>query len=840
MASYDYIPFEEDNDEPNSPGGKRKFETPTPDPETRESKRLRMGACPVGISHCNSSSSPVSTVPSETVPTQHDFHVLQAQREAYEDSFGSDYHAYALKELKNAVERFENINLDRLLDEEALKYLRSKLKENILARHRQANSSSSKAPSSDDYPGGTCSETASSESSSNTSPKRASPERSPFLAAFDRCNSSSPVADPVDMGDCYFTQSPAKMTVSTASNRYMGTPSAFCSESSHRSVGTNTDTSPSYIEVGTNPTTPCSYTNVGADPVRPSPYTDAGTNPITSPPYTNVGTDPVIPSSYADAGADPITSCAYTDVGTDTVTSFSFYTEASTQSSPVPVTSPSIELWKRQLELIRRPQPVVPYDYPTTVVKCLLREPEKTAAAIQSSSHAPRTSSSSSFSNKQKVVAVVDLLSSDDEDEDDNNNNNSNNANKFPGCVRVGGSGRQNYNLVARLNETEKQYMDLENDLHHGGTAYYGGSSPSPSTEEDPDELGMRVRMEDFYGLARGDAGTEQSRRQLRYQVNTDLYQRNPSPAAGLQLRLDDYLRDVGSTHRRDVGFQIGETLRRTSWGVEGGLDAASTERAWRRSRGARVLRGFPLVEGVRFLAPGNHGEPEGDCYWRALSFHLYGGDGHWDLVKAEHLAYVHHVLTHEAHPRHALYARHLNARFFDTAAPSPGEGDGDSGCSYSFKANIWQVLHMAHAWTPALMQQVSADLYNICVVTFGARSWASLPSSSPDSSSVITVTETTMRGAYNSRHVFLLYADDSHFQPMMPTDYYDWEFQYPRPTAADTAQYRFAPKATSSRGALEHAWRREFTASVLPPVPRLHGCHVDKLRRYMGSRPGI
>ncbi|RYP07591.1 hypothetical protein DL765_009092 [Monosporascus sp. GIB2] len=794
MASYDYIPFEEDNGEPNSPGGKRKFETPTPDPEAREFKRLRMGARPVGISHCNSSSSPLSTVPSETVPTPHGFHVLQAQREAYEDNFGPDYHAYALKELKNAVERFENINSDGLLDEEALNYLSGKLKENILARHRQTNCSSSQAPSSDGLSDGACSQAASSESSSNTSPTRSSPERSPFLAALDRHNSNSPDVELVDIGDCHFTQSPAEMTASTTSNRYISTPPASCSESGHKSVDTSRDILPSYVEGGTSPIAPCSY--------------------------TNIGTDPVISSSYADAGTNIVTT---------------LYTEASTQTSPFPATSSNIELWKRQLELIRRPQPVVPYDYPTTVVKCLLREPEKTATAIQPSSRAPRTSSSpSSFSDKQKVVAVVDLLSSDDEDEDDNNGNN--NAGKGPGSIRVGGAGHRNHDLVARPDEAEQQCIDLENDLGHGGAAYYGGGSLSPSTEEDPDGLDMRGRIEDFYGLARGSAGTEQSRRRLRYQANTDLYRGKPSPAAGLQLRLDDYLRDVGSAHRRDVGFQIGETLRRTSWGVAGGLDAASAERAWRRERGTRALRGLPLVEDVRFLVPGNHGEPEGDCYWRALSFHLYGGVGHWDLVKAEHLAYLYHVLTHEAHPRYALYAGHLNARFFDTAAPSTGERDG----GYSFKANIWQVLHMAHAWTPALMQQVSADLYNICVVTFAAQSSASPSSSSRGSSSVMTVTETTMRGSYNSRHVFLLYVDDSHFQPMMPTDYYAWEFQYPRPTATDTARYRFAPKATSSRGALEHAWRREFTASVLPPVPRLHGCYVDKLRRYMGSRPSI
>ncbi|RYP63859.1 hypothetical protein DL770_009287 [Monosporascus sp. CRB-9-2] len=99
----------------------------------------------------------------------------------------------------------------------------------------------------------------------------------------------------------------------------------------------------------------------------------------------------------------------------------------------------------------------------------------------------------------------------------------------------------------------------------------------------------------------------------------------------------------------------------------------------------------------------------------------------------------------------------------------------------FSFKATLWQVLHMAHAWTPALMQQVAADVYNICVITFATQTaWRN-----PDE---LTVTETTMRGGYNSRHVFPLYLDFSYFRRMISADYYAWEFQYPPRTVAGSA----------------------------------------------------
>ena len=365
--------------------------------------------------------------------------------------------------------------------------------------------------------------------------------------------------------------------------------------------------------------------------------------------------------------------------------------------------------------------------------------------------------------------------------------------------------------------------------------------------------------VEGFYGLERGASGTERGRYALRYQDprNSNGYTALPSPMTGHQLQLKRYLENTNTTHRRDVGAEIAHVLKRTSWGVRKGLDEEAIEARWQSSLGVNgdggethVMRGFPLIEDVRFLAPANHGKPSGDCYWRSVAAHMYGGDaeGHWDLVKAEHLGFVYHVLTTgPSHPRYTLYAEQLNARFFDTTSSAITGVDGAGGRTRDgpFKANLWQVLHLAHVWTPALMQQVTADLYGVCLVTFSVDVRPLNPSQypSPNPRVEMVVTETTMRGSYNARHIFLLYnAHNSHFQPLLPADHLASEFQYPRPTVPATAPYSFAPKDRGTGGrktrATEHAWRREFTPSVPPPVPRLHGCHVDKLRGLMGSRP--
>ena len=500
---------------------------------------------------------------------------------------------------------------------------------------------------------------------------------------------------------------------------------------------------------------------------------------------------------------------------------------------------------------------------------------------------------------------VVDLLSSSDEDEDDEEDENDLTrppriGSRKSGGLRVGGGNgirsdyevpenRQYQSFPLSYRRASQQHVtqhrprtasgpassDLHNNSHnapaHGDTSEASIPNAAELERRQAQQRRQRQReraMEAFYGMGQGSAGTQDGRHALRYQDprRSEGYTALPDPMTGTQLRLRRYLADSGTTHRRDVAADIAHVLKRTSWGVSAGLDEDSIETRWWSGSlgdrdggaGADVIYGFPLIERVRFLAPANHGEPSGDCYWRAVAAHMYGGDadGHWDLVKAEHLSLVYHVLTAgPAHPRYALYAEHLNVRFFDTessvlrnADDAPPGGDDAS----SFKANLWQVLHMAHAWTPALMQQVTADVYGVCLVTFSIkrRTVASSSSSSSflsarGSRTEVVVTETTMRGSYNARHIFLLYDSSiSHFQPLLPADHIASECQYPRPSIAATARYSFAPRARKGTGrdksdaAVRHAWRREFTPTVPPPIPRLHGCHIDKLRGLMGSRP--
>lgn len=282
-----------------------------------------------------------------------------------------------------------------------------------------------------------------------------------------------------------------------------------------------------------------------------------------------------------------------------------------------------------------------------------------------------------------------------------------------------------------------------------------------------------------------------------------------PSPTVGLQLEVTKYLEDI------DANF---DTLSHVEQLLESGSQSFGVPEEnddtlqWTQPGTYSVMAGFPLVEDVDFVVPLNRGKPVGDCYWRSISFCMYNSPDHWAYVKAEHLAYLHHVLTEQRHARHRLYAEHLNSRFFDTSA---------AGLS-TFRANLWQMLHMPHTWTPAVMAQVTADLYNICLITFTLEHNA--------------VTETSVRGVYNSRHVFLNFTHGNHFRPMIPNAYPAWEFRYPRVTAEATAKYANAPKASSQKPHTEHPWRKEFSTAVLPPVPRMYGYDTVKIGRLLSS----
>lgn len=330
------------------------------------------------------------------------------------------------------------------------------------------------------------------------------------------------------------------------------------------------------------------------------------------------------------------------------------YTEASTQTGPLPQPGPTSATVKglraRQLEHIRRLKPIIPAHSPITVVRCQLREAKRPSGTSSNPVPFPQSSLPSPSS-----APVIDLLSSDDEDDGDKT--------ARPSAFRVGGAEFGMYDPA----QGEDNYDDSDSSQWGG---VFGGTPPSLPHDEVWDRADRTDRVDaeehriQFYGLDRS-LSLPVHYNQLRYQDNRNNYTRRPDPTSGHQLNLEQYHDDMGSMHTRDVGVAITDILRNTSWGASSaelrGYGEEQQMLGWRTSpHSAKVMRGFPLVEDVRFLVAGNHGSPSGDCYWRALSFHLYGGTAsHWDLVKAEHLEFVHHVLSNRDHPRCQLYSKH-------------------------------------------------------------------------------------------------------------------------------------------------------------------------------------
>ncbi|KAI1124656.1 hypothetical protein F5Y10DRAFT_284882 [Nemania abortiva] len=262
----------------------------------------------------------------------------------------------------------------------------------------------------------------------------------------------------------------------------------------------------------------------------------------------------------------------------------------------------------------------------------------------------------------------------------------------------------------------------------------------------------MREEQEDpsFYGYSIGTTFNAETKKTLRYQDRfTDAHE-IPGPKTGLRLKLDDYVHETG-INKEIAGLEQGiqHVVDKTFYAGETMDEEQAWERGWAKES-TKLYKGFPLVENIEFVSAENRIKPTGDCYWRALAYSLHGMPHRWDMIKADHLAYLQHVLGDKTHPRHELYTK-LNGQFFESNGPVS---------TFKFRANLWQLLHMPHAWTPGVMQQITADLYNIHLVTFSYDRRKNLCS------------EVSVRGAYNSRHVFMLFANNCHFQPLAVNEY--------------------------------------------------------------------
>jgi len=471
--------------------------------------------------------------------------------------------------------------------------------------------------------------------------------------------------------------------------------------------------------------------------------------------------------------------------------------------------------WENELRSIQRPEPLFRGDCITVNVPLRIRDPQRIVKNAPSSMALRK-----SGIQEHEIITIPD--SPPPEAPVSRYSRPSRHAVNRPAHrLAQGGRGRTSNNQ--RLNG------DISNDGTADGVPSHGAAEMDNSGELDnsQDYLNIHIKRRyvrdepeniQFYGYTVGTA-PQLVEKELRYQDRYTDVGEIPGPKSGLRLQLDKYVRDSGIKSATGLENKIEHALKRTYYGSQTFNEEQAFTDYWKKDREITLLKGFPLVESVPFAALGNYGKPDGDCYWSALAYILQGNRKRWNVVKAEHLEYLYHVLSDKTHPRYDLYANKLNTRFFE----SHGATVRDSHLTI-FKANLWQLLHLPHSWTPGVMQQITADLYNIHLVTFGYNSTENL------------CTEVNVRGAYNSRHVFMLFLDNEHFQPLTPNEHLSWEFRYPRVTVVDTARYANAPKPGTARvkNARQHPWRNDWTREVPPPVPRNHGCDLHQLSQLM------
>ncbi|RKU45818.1 hypothetical protein DL546_006203 [Coniochaeta pulveracea] len=213
-----------------------------------------------------------------------------------------------------------------------------------------------------------------------------------------------------------------------------------------------------------------------------------------------------------------------------------------------------------------------------------------------------------------------------------------------------------------------------------------------------------------------------------------------------------------------------------------------------------QLYRGFPMVEDVTFAVHRNlHNSISGGCcYWTALALLLYGDAEQWLRVKADHLAHFGRVLVNKEHPRYELYTK-LNNKMYNVRAGYPANHQDSDQLLPAFCANLWMVLKLPGVYVPMQMLDVTADLYEAYITVY------SMGLEEEDKN---TVMEVRTRGAYNGRHLAMMYVDGNHFRPMVPNEFLSWEFKFPRITRETT---KGLPYRLGKADGVNHAWRSEF-----------------------------
>ncbi|TPX15012.1 uncharacterized protein E0L32_004842 [Thyridium curvatum] len=436
-----------------------------------------------------------------------------------------------------------------------------------------------------------------------------------------------------------------------------------------------------------------------------------------------------------------------------------------------------VNLWMEELETIRRPEPL----WNESVELVTIMGPRNVPASTPDQEPHERASEGSS---RESAIAIAD----DDEDT----------------------SGTSSANPIVLGVDDEQAIATSASPIQ---------SSTASSVQGSGSGRPKRVLEEplEFYG---GDGVTDSM---VRFQDRRSGRGKIPGPMTSDRL-LRPRLRNELNLKTEARPFASHPACRDLYWEYPLNCEESIASGDWCPSSKAPLLKGFPLVEDVVFLRDGNtHGIS--NCYWNAISLHMYGTHEFAARVKGEHLDHVRAVLSNEHHPMYDKYTA-MNSKFYKTEALPflPVQANVTP-----VLLNLWQILNIPGAWTPAAMMEITADVYGVFIVMY------SMQGDRVQDGKVITEVKTA--GPYNARHLFLLYVGNCHFQPMTPNEYYGWEFQCPRITRASTMRYLQGPQTGQGKDGIAHPWRREFSKSVLPPVPVDHTFDVRTLQKTVAEK---
>ncbi|KAK7704848.1 hypothetical protein SLS64_008196 [Diaporthe eres] len=232
------------------------------------------------------------------------------------------------------------------------------------------------------------------------------------------------------------------------------------------------------------------------------------------------------------------------------------------------------------------------------------------------------------------------------------------------------------------------------------------------------------------------------------------------------------------------------------------GFDEAVSRNWTQDSSPTSLLFGFPMLGNVVLYRAMNYGGARSACFFKALAYLVYGDQSLYQRMQAEHQQHFSDVLEWEDHPRHQLYTV-MNQKFYCTTISTDNTSSSLDGEVQTI-ANFFQLLSIPQAWMPLDMLDVTADLYNLFIVVYTVNE------SSTQTHPLIT--EVSVKGSYNARHVFLLF-NGFHYQPMVPNEFLASEFTFPRVTYENVKGLPWSRDTDQGKSSVDLRWRTTWGA---------------------------